>query len=161
LVNIKYGKAHQALKDGNVPVYGSGGLMRYAEKAIYENESVLIPRKGTLNNVMYVNEPFWTVDTMFYSETKIPHSAIFVYQFLKTKDLASMNAGTAVPSMTIEILNKLPVVIPPEERLLEFDEVSSVLYNAIKQNDKQSRVLAAVRDTLLSPLMSGEIEVEI
>ncbi|MBK8112118.1 MAG: hypothetical protein IPK46_18235 [Saprospiraceae bacterium] len=77
--------------DGNIPVFGSGGLMRHADRSIYTKESVLIPRKGTLNNVMYLDEPFWTVDTMFYTEMKVPNVAKFVYHFLKEQDLASMN----------------------------------------------------------------------
>ena len=51
LVEVKYGKDHKKLQDGEIPVYGSGGVMRYAERSLYDNESVLIPRKGTLNNV--------------------------------------------------------------------------------------------------------------
>lgn len=71
LVAVKYGKDHKKLTDGPYPVYGSGGIMRYVERPIYTKESVLIPRKGTLNNVIYLNEPFWSVDTMFYTEMKM------------------------------------------------------------------------------------------
>ena len=67
LITVKYGKDHKKLADGIYPVYGSGGIMRYVERPLYNKESVLIPRKGTLNNVMYVNQPFWSVDTMFYT----------------------------------------------------------------------------------------------
>ena len=100
LITVKYGKDHKKLADGAYPVFGSGGIMRYVEHPLYTGESVLIPRKGTLNNVMYVNEPFWSVDTMFFTEMKIPNVAKFVFHFVKSKDLASMNAGSAVPSMT-------------------------------------------------------------
>lgn len=65
LINIKYGKDHKKLLDGNIPLYGSGGIMRYVEKELYDKESVLIPRKGTLSNGTYINERFWSVDTMF------------------------------------------------------------------------------------------------
>ena len=58
LITVRYGKDHKKLADGIYPVYGSGGIMRYVEKSLYDKESVLIPRKGTLNNVMYVNESF-------------------------------------------------------------------------------------------------------
>jgi type I restriction enzyme S subunit len=95
LIEIKYGKDHKKLDDGNIPVYGSGGIMRYVNKSLFTGESVLIPRKGTLNNVMYVNRDFWTVDTMFFSKMKVPNIAIFVYLFLSKKDLASMNSGSA------------------------------------------------------------------
>lgn len=100
LITVRYGKDHKKLADGIYPVYGSGGVMRYVEKPLYDKESVLIPRKGTLNNVMYVNKPFWSVDTMFFTEMKLPNVAKFVFHFVKSKDLASLNAGSAVPSMT-------------------------------------------------------------
>ncbi len=61
LLTVRYGKDHKKLSDGEYPVYGSGGVMRYVNQPIYCKESVLIPRKGTLNNVMHVNEPLSTV----------------------------------------------------------------------------------------------------
>jgi type I restriction enzyme S subunit len=158
-VNIKYGKAHQSLNDGKYPVYGSGGLMRYVEKPLYDKDSVLIPRKGTLNNVMYITEPFWTVDTMFYTEMKRAHISTYVYQFVKQKDLVSMNAGTAVPSMTTEILNALNILIPPNNVIKNFYDVTVALYNKQKMNGGQSRTLVAIRDALLPKLMSGELSV--
>lgn len=160
LVVVKYGKDHKNLSDGTIPVFGSGGLMRYAEKPLYDKESVLIPRKGTLNNVMYQDEPFWTVDTMFYTEMKIPNVAKFVYHFLKVQDLASMNVGSAVPSMTTEILNNMPVDLPPIQSLQQFDSSVSTFYNKVKSNQTQFRTLTTLRDTLIPKLMSGEVRVE-
>ena len=87
LITVRYGKDHKKLDDGPFPVYGSGGVMRYVERPIYEKESVLIPRKGTLNNVMYVNEPFWSVDTMFFTEMKLPDVAKFVFHLSASKAL--------------------------------------------------------------------------
>jgi type I restriction enzyme S subunit len=159
-VDVKYGKDHKSLADGTIPVYGSGGLMRYAKKAIYEQESVLVPRKGTLNNIMYQNEPFWTVDTMFYTEMKLPNIAKFVYYFLKDQDLASMNVGSAVPSMTTEVLNNLPVLSPPKEVFEKFESAVSPLFQKSKSNQSQIRILTQLRDTLLPKLMSGEVRVQ-
>ena len=87
LITVKYGKDHKKLEDGNIPCYGSGGVMRYVERPIYDHESVLIPRKGTLNNVMYVNVPFWSVDTMFYTVMKISNVAKFVYHYVRGRTL--------------------------------------------------------------------------
>ena len=159
LITVKYGKDHKKLADGIYPVYGSGGIMRYVERPLYNKESVLIPRKGTLNNVMYVNQPFWSVDTMFYTEMKLPNVAKFVYQFVKAKDLASMNAGSAVPSMTTDILNAMEVVIPSASALEEFESLVAPMYEAMEANDVQSKALSQMRDTLLPKLMSGEIDV--
>ena len=159
LITVKYGKDHKKLADGSYPVYGSGGIMRYVERPLYDKESVLIPRKGTLNNVMYVNQPFWSVDTMFYTEMRLPNVAKFVYHFVKAKDLASMNAGSAVPSMTTDILNAMEVAIPSASALEEFEALVSPIYKAMQENDNQSKTLAKLRDALLPKLMSGEIDV--
>lgn len=159
LVIVRYGKDHKKLEDGIYPVYGSGGIMRYVEKSLYTGESVLIPRKGTLNNVMYVNGAFWSVDTMFYTEMLHSNVAKFVYHFIKSKNLASMNAGSAVPSMTTNILNAMQLYIPDNETLSTFEEIVSPMYSQMQENKKQSKRLADVRDKLLPRLMSGELDV--
>ena len=133
--------------------------MRYVERPIYEKESVLIPRKGTLNNVMYVNEPFWSVDTMFFTEMKLPDVAKFIFHFVKSKDLASLNAGSAVPSMTTDILNAMELSIPDAETLKRFENIVGPMYRAMQHNSEESKKLAAVRDSLLPRLMSGELDV--
>lgn len=159
LIDVKYGKDHKKLADGIYPVFGSGGIMRYVERPLYEKESVLIPRKGTLNNVIYVNQPFWSVDTMFYTEMKQPNVAKFVYHFMKSKDLASMNAGSAVPSMTTSILNAMEVRIPSPETLESFESSVAPMYEMMQGNETQSHKLAELRDTLLPKLMSGQLDI--
>lgn len=155
LIDVKYGKDHKKLLDGKIPVIGSGGIMRYADTALYNKESVLIPRKGTLNNVMYINEPFWTVDTMFYTEMRRPNIAKFVFHFMKCQDLANMNVGSAVPSMTTEVLNNIPIDIPPQEIFDRFENAVASLYNKKEQNNKQIQTLIQTRDGLLPRLMGG------
>ena len=159
LITVRYGKDHKKLADGTYPVYGSGGIMRYVERPIYDKESVLIPRKGTLNNVMYVNEPFWSVDTMFFTEMKLPNVAKFVFHFVKSKDLASLNAGSAVPSMTTDILNAMELPIPDADTLGKFENIVAPMYLTVQQNTQQSGKLAELRDSLLPRLMSGALDV--
>lgn len=159
LIAVKYGKDHKKLDDGPYPVYGSGGIMRYVERPLYDKESVLIPRKGTLNNVIYVNEPFWSVDTMFFTEMKMPNVAKYVYHFVKNKDLASLNAGSAVPSMTTDILNAMELSIPDEDSLSKFESIVAPMFLTMQQNTQESNKLAETRDALLPRLMSGELDV--
>lgn len=160
LISVNYGKDHKkAPDDGNIPVYGSGGLMRKCNKSLFSGEAVLIPRKGSLNNIMYVDETFWTVDTMFYATMKQPHTAIFVYFFVKAFDMYSMNIGAAVPSMTTKILDAMDVVIPDKETLEKFDKREKVYFNKIKTLHGQNERLKTARDLLLPKLMSGEVKV--
>jgi len=159
ILTVCYGKDHKRLNDGNVPCYGSGGIMRYVGKSLYSGESVLIPRKGSLNNVIYINEPFWTVDTMFYTQMARPNVAKFVYFTVRNLDLVGMNVGSAVPSMTTAILNTLEVVLPSDDVLIKFEEVVSPMFSRIQANNKESAYLSTLRDTLLPRLMSGELSV--
>lgn len=159
LITIKYGKDHKKLEDGTFPVYGSGGFMRFVNSWLYDGESVLIPRKGTLDNIMYVCEKFWTVDTMFFSVPKMDYVMKYVYNYIKRFDFSKMNEGTSVPSNTAARLNKMPILIPTHEILEMYDETLCPIYNKRKMKDKESRILSLLRDTLLSRLMSGELEI--
>lgn len=159
LVEVKYGKDHKKLASGTIPVYGSGGIMKYVDQYLYNEESVLIPRKGSLNNVMYVNHPFWTVDTMFYTHMKIEGIAKFIYLLISPKDLLSMNSGSAVPSMTVDILNKIAVIIPPTTILQQFESIVKPLFIMAESLQKENYRLAHLRDTLLPKLMSGELKI--
>lgn len=82
--------------------------MRHVEKSLYNGESVLIPRKGTLSNILYLDEEFWTVDTMFYTVPRSRFVPKYMFYHLKSLDFNSMNVGSAVPSMTTKVLNELP-----------------------------------------------------
>ena len=159
LVDIKYGKDHKKLNDGKIPVYGSGGIMRYVDESLHSGESVLIPRKGTLNNVFYVNESFWSVDTMFYTKMKQKNIAKYVYFFVSNQNLASMNAGSAVPSMTTEILNSLRCVVAPLNVMNKFDTLQTPIFEMIQENKAENQKLGQLRDSLLPKLMSGELKI--
>ncbi|WP_455035387.1 restriction endonuclease subunit S [Lachnoanaerobaculum gingivalis] len=117
VVNIKNGKDYKHLKDGKYPVYGSGGIMTYKSEYTYDKPSVLIPRKGSLSNLFYVEEPFWNVDTVFYTEINesklIPK---YLYYLLQKEHLESLNTAGGVPSLTQSVLNKLNLTIPSLNR---------------------------------------------
>lgn len=159
LLTIKYGKDHKHLSDGVYPVYGSGGIMRYVERPLYKNNSILIPRKGTLSNLFYIEEPFWSVDTMFYTEIHNPIYGKYLFHYIKILDIASMNVGSAVPSMTKTILNELRILNPNNIALQEYDNVVSGFYNLMNQFKRESAELTNLRNKLLPKLISGELEV--
>ena len=159
-LKIGNGRDHSKLADGPYPVYGSGGLMRYVAEYLHDGETVLFPRKGTLNNVMYRNEPLWTVDTMFYTSVLVPHSALFVFYSAKMFDFERLNTGTGVPSMTSDIIKKLPIISPDRQTLEQFDKTVAKLYNQIHHNEKEISRLTKLRDKLLPLLMNGQVEVK-
>lgn len=149
VITIKYGKDHKALGAGNVPVYGSGGIMRYADKAIYDKPSILIPRKGSLNNIFYVDKPFWTVDTMFWSiidtEKADPH---FLFYAICKLDFAGLNVGSAVPSLTVPVIEAVELPLPPLEIQRRIAAILSSLDDKIENNNRINRNLEAQAQAL-------------
>lgn len=145
VATIKYGKDHKKLDDGKIPVYGTGGVMRYVDTPLYGKKSVLIPRKGSLGSLFFVEKPFWTVDTLFYTEIDenriIPE---YLYYKLKTFDLANMNVGSAVPSLTTAILNPIEFELPPIEVQSEIAKTLGVLDKKIESNKEINHHLSVI-----------------
>jgi type I restriction enzyme S subunit len=162
VLELKYGKDHKALNDGTIPVFGSGGIMRYADTFLYDDESILIPRKGTLNNIFYINEPFWTVDTIFWSKinTKEAFGKFLFYQ-LKTIDFANLNVGSAVPSLTTKVLNEVDISLPPLEEQKAIAEVLSSLDDKIDLLHRQNQTLESLAQTLFRQWFIEEAKEEL
>ena len=156
---IKNGRDHKHLGNGIYPVYGSGGEIRKVDSFIYSGESILMPRKGSLNNIMYVNDAFWSVDTMFYSEMKQPHCVKYVFYSIKDIDFTRWDSGTGVPSMTSSTLYSILLVKPDADSLAKFDEIITPLFLMIKKNEMQIVELTKQRDDLLPLLMNGQASV--
>ena len=139
LALIKYGKNQKdvASEEGAYPIYGTGGLMGYANKFLYDKPSVLIGRKGTIDKVRYIEEPFWTVDTLFYTEINteliIPR---FLYYLLSNIDLNTYNEGTTIPSLRTETLYRLEFNIPDLTTQEKIAHVLSSLDDKIELNNK-------------------------
>ena len=142
VLTIKYGKDHKQLADGDRPIYGSGGIMRYGDRSLYDSPSILIPRKGSLNNVIYADKPFWTVDTMFWSIINDSiANPLFVYYSICKKDFASLNVGSAVPSLTVPVIEDIDILLPSKATQ---DKVISVL----KSLDDKIEVNRRINDNL-------------
>ena len=152
LAIVKYGKDHSSLADGPYPVYGSGGVMRHAERYLCDKVSVLIPRKGTLNNVLYVDDPFWSVDTMFYTILPDAPTAKYLYHRIKNFDFESLDTGTSIPSNSTKLLNSLVMKLPPKTALSLLEDRLQPLYAAIKDNSLEIVVLNQLKSAELNRL---------
>lgn len=149
LLQIKNGRDHKHLPDGNIPVYGSGGFMRFVNQAIYNDESILLPRKGTLSNIQFTNKPFWTVDTIYYTIiNKERANPLYLYHYLKQLDLSYLNSGTGVPSMTFGVYYGIKVQLPSLSNQQKIAKVLSDLDAKIELNNKINTELEAMAKTL-------------
>ena len=137
ILKIKNGSDYKKFNLGDIPVYGSGGIINYIDTYIYDKESVLIPRKGSIGNLFYVEKPFWTVDTIFYTiinkEIVIPK---YLYYYLSKLNLEKLNTAGGVPSLTQAVLNKIIIPLPPleeQQRIVEILDRFDKLCNDISE----------------------------
>ena len=149
LLKIKNGKDHKALGNGSIPVYGSGGIMRYADSYLYDKASILLPRKGSLDNIQYCDVPFWTVDTIYYTEVNESLcDAYYLYRYLKLLDLSQLDSGTGVPSMTFDSYYQIEVKLPPLEAQKRIASMLKALDSKIHINEQINRNLEALAKQL-------------
>lgn len=113
LLILKYGKNQKHVEAPiGYPIYGTSGIIGYANKYLYDKKAILFGRKGSISKVQFVEEPFWCVDTTFYSiintNLVIPK---YLYYKLSTIDFNSFNEGTTIPSLRAETLNTIEIEI--------------------------------------------------
>ena len=114
LLTICHGKSQREVEvdDGAYPILATGGRIGTAKRALYDKPSVLIGRKGTINQPQYMNTPFWTVDTLFYSAIKDDNSARFLYYRFCLIDWMQYNEASGVPSLNARTIENIEVYLP-------------------------------------------------
>ncbi len=151
LVEIKYGKNQKNVKNSNgvYPILGTGGVMDYADDFLYDKPSVLIGRKGSIGKVKYIEKPFWTIDTLFYTVVKenlvLPK---YLYYKLSQIDFNYYNEGTTIPSLRTETLYKISIDIPNIKTQKNVVKVLSNIDWKIELNQKIIANLEELSQTL-------------
>lgn len=114
-LKIRHGKDQKLVQDNNgiYPILGTGGLMGYSNEFLYDKESVLIGRKGTIDKPKFIDSPFWTVDTLFYSEVFPSYSPKFIYYNFLLINWYSYNEASGVPSLNAKSIESIFIPIPP------------------------------------------------
>jgi len=165
LAEIKGGKDSKEveLEEGEYPIYGSGGIFGRASKYLHEKPSVLLGRKGTIDKPLFVTKPFWSVDTMFYTEIKNGIYPKFFYYQCLTIQFGLYQYGSAVPSMAQNVLRQILFATPP---LSEQKEIATYLDTKTAQIDQiiqtintQIEKLKELRKTLINDVVTGKIKV--
>ncbi len=141
LAEIKGGKDSSGVEvgEGGYPVYGSGGIFGRASAYLHNKPSVLLGRKGTVDKPLFVTEPFWSVDTMFYTYIKRNVDPKFFYYRCITIQFGFYQYGSAVPSMASNVLSRILFAVPP---LPEQTAIAAYLDSKTAQIDRQIDLLS-------------------
>lgn len=151
-------------ENGEIPVYGSGGVFKYTDRPIYTGVSLLMGRKGTIDNPMLVDGAFWTVDTMFYtSEIKNILPRFLYYACKGIIDYKYYKSGSVLPSMTQSELNNIYLTYPDEQEQSEIvaflDDKCRMLDDIIRLKEKKIEKVTEYKKSLIYEYVTGKKEV--
>lgn len=148
-IKIRNGAKYNHLNSGNVPLYGSGGLMGYVDDYLYDGEAILLPRKGTLNNIMYTTGKIWTVDTMYFATVdESLADPYYIYNYLTQLNLSHLDSGSTLPSMTKASYYDLEIEIPSHDTQIKLIQCIYSINQKIELNNRINAELEAVAKTL-------------
>ena len=162
IIDLVYGKAlrHEDRKSGNVAVFGSNGQIGWHNQKLVGGPGIIVGRKGNPGVVTWADRDFFPIDTTFYvvakGETQSPH---FLFYALRMHNLASIGADSEVPGLNRDMASMSKQLVPPPSLSDAFDSYARPFFLRIRESDDQSQTLAALRDTLLPKLISGEVRV--
>ncbi len=156
LATINYGRspAEVLSDDGPYPVVGTGDGERLGSDYLYEGESIILGRKGTIDRVYFATGRFWTIDTAYYLSDFCETIPRWLFYYLQTLDLRQMNEATGVPSLSRDLLYKIKIPTPPKPEQAKIAEILSTVDRAIEQTEaliaKQQRIKAGLMQNLLT-----------
>jgi len=165
VLRIRNGRDYKEVEveNGGYPVYGSGGIFKRSSDYLFDGESVLFGRKGTVDKPLLVSGKFWTVDTMFYSEVFNNAKPNYIYHQALLFPFDQLSTNTALPSMTQENLLELGFVIPPfdeqEEICQHLSNKLKVFSNLVNKAQQAIQLMQERRTALISAAVTGKIDV--
>lgn len=163
LLELAYGKALKAedRRGGSIPVYGSNGQVGWHNERLVTGPGIVVGRKGNPGVVAWAATDFFVIDTAFYVVSKMrARSLHFLFHALRTHNLASLSADSAVPGLNRNLAYMSMQTLPGQAVLDQFEKIGRSLAEQVHVLEEESRTLAALRDTLLPKLISGELRVQ-
>ena len=146
-----YGKGlpeHRRDSSGQVPAFGSNGVVGFHCEALTSGPTVVIGRKGTVGAVHYSPKPCWPIDTTFYLVDPDPCVLRFKYYLLKALGLEHMNADSAVPGLNRDAAHSREVLVPPLPEQRAIAHILGTLDDKIELNRRMSETLEAMARAL-------------
>lgn len=155
VLHIVSGKNQRTVENpnGKYPIYGSGGLMGYADDYLCEAGTTIVGRKGTINRPIFVNEPFWNIDTAFGVVPDKGLNQKYLYYFCVHFNFMPLDKSTGRPSLAKSDLLKIEMPVPPlpeQERIVaRIEELFSQLDAGVETLKKTKAQLAVYRQAVL------------
>jgi len=160
VLKVKHGKSQKEIidKNGQYPILATGGKIGMASKYLYDKPSALIGRKGTIDKPQYMDTPFWTVDTLFYTEMLNDTNPKFVFYKFMNIDWYSYNEASGVPSLNSKTIENIEQLFPPsteEQKIIV--KILTDMDSEIEQLEIKKEKYIMIKNGMMQKLLTGEI----
>ena len=152
VLKIGSGRDYKHLNNGNIPVFGTGGLMTMVDQYLYDGQTVCIGRKGTIDKPMFYDGKIWTVDTLFYTHSfkdVIPKFIYYSFQLINWKEY---NEASGVPSLSKSTIEKIFFKFPSLKEQIKIVNFLSAIDEKINQCQGQIEKTAVWKKGLLQQM---------
>lgn len=159
ILDVKHGKNQKEVEvpGGKYPILGTGGEIGRTNDYLYNKPSVLIGRKGTIDKPRYIDTPFWTVDTLFYTNIKVGYEPKWLYYRFCKIPWKKYNEATGVPSLSASTIKNIKIEIPTFDEQKKISSILSTWDKAIELKEKLIEQKKEQKKGLMQKLLTGEV----
>jgi len=162
LCSLHYGKSPKEIEDddGIYPIYGTGGIVGKTNSALHAGKSIVIGRKGSIDNVSFVDSPFWAIDTTYYVEGKNVEMKWLFYR-LQYEGLKKYNEASGVPSLSRDTLYNIAIQSPPASEQTQICVILDTVESHISSLDIKLHQTQSLKKSLMQHLLTGKVRVTV
>ncbi len=163
ILTILHGRSQHAVESfsGKYPILGTGGIMGKATEFLCDWECVLIGRKGTIDNPLYMNEPFWTIDTLYYSKPKVNQCVKFQYYLFCTINWIDYAESSGRPSLAKKVIEGIPINIPDIKEQQAIAQVLTTMDEEIESLVIEKEKMIQIREGAMEDLLTGRVRLKV
>ncbi len=157
-IKIRHGRNQKAVEspDGKYPIFATGGQIGTANSFLYDKPSVLIGRKGTIDKPRFAEEPFWTVDTLFYSEVSKTADAKFMFYKVCMIDWMQYSEASGVPSLNASTIESVLAVFPERDEQTAIANILSDMDSEIQTLEQRLNKTRQIKQGMMQELLTGK-----
>ncbi len=162
LCSLHYGKSPKGIEDddGMYPIYGTGGIVGRTNSALHSGKSIVIGRKGSIDNVSFVDSPLWAIDTTYYVEGKNVEMKWLFYR-LQFEGLQKYNEASGVPSLSRDTLYNIAIQSPPASEQTQICVILDAVASHISSLNNKLNQIQSFKKSLMQDLLTGKVRVTV
>ena len=159
VLTVEHGQSQHAIEDvnGKYPILATGGIIGRANSYLYDQPSVLIGRKGTIDKPQYMETPFWTIDTLFYTKISTNYHAKYIFYVFCLIDWLDYNEASGVPSLSASVIENIDVIIPELREQVAIASILCDIDNEIESLEQKLEKTHQIKQGMMQQLLTGKI----